>query len=196
MLFVHEVHEVAGAREDEFEAAFRDGWMPLLAEGDDARLLWYMNHAHGSGASYNVVTITGVRDGAAWERLARRVQHRRPARVVARGRHLPARRDRQGDDPGALVADPGGRLRVGADRWPGARAAPLHGGHRLADVVARRLHPGVGRHLPSAAARVRRRHARNPHRHPGVLPERARFVAPARGDALAVHPRSRRPWCT
>jgi hypothetical protein len=75
MLFVHEVHEVAGAHEDEFEAAFRDGWMPLLAAGDDARLLWYMNHAHGSGASYNVVTITGVRDGAAWERLAGRVQH-------------------------------------------------------------------------------------------------------------------------
>ena len=29
--------------------AFRGGWMPMLAEGDDARLLWYMNHAHGSG---------------------------------------------------------------------------------------------------------------------------------------------------
>ena len=28
---------------------YRDGWMPMLAEGDDARLLWYMNHAHGSG---------------------------------------------------------------------------------------------------------------------------------------------------
>ena len=48
--------------------------MPMLAAGDDARLLWYMHHAHGSGASYNVVTITGVRDGAAWERLARRIQ--------------------------------------------------------------------------------------------------------------------------
>ncbi len=74
MLFVHEVHQVAGANEDEFETAFREGWMPTLAEGDDARLLWYMNHAHGSGASYNVVTITGVRDGAAWERLNRRIQ--------------------------------------------------------------------------------------------------------------------------
>jgi hypothetical protein len=74
MLFVHEVHRVVGAKEDEFEAAFRDGWMPALAEGDDARLLWYMNHAHGSGPSYNVVTITAVRDGAAWERLARRIQ--------------------------------------------------------------------------------------------------------------------------
>ena len=74
MLFVHEVHKVNGRKEDEFEAAYREGWMPLLAKDDDARLLWYANHAHGSGVSYQVVTITGVRDGAAWERLARRMQ--------------------------------------------------------------------------------------------------------------------------
>src|SRR3954452_12141530 len=74
MLFVHEVHQVDGRKEEEFEAAYRDGWMPLLAKEDDARLLWYMNHAHGSGVSYNVVTITAVRDGAAWERLATRIQ--------------------------------------------------------------------------------------------------------------------------
>jgi hypothetical protein len=74
MLYVHEVHQVDGRKEDEFEAAYRDGWMPLLAKDDDARLLWYANHAHGSGVSYSVVTITGVRDGAAWERLARRLQ--------------------------------------------------------------------------------------------------------------------------
>jgi hypothetical protein len=75
MLFLHETHSVVGYEEDAFEAAFRDGWMPKLAENDDARLLWYTNHAHGSGASYRVVTITAVRDGAAWETLARRVQH-------------------------------------------------------------------------------------------------------------------------
>jgi len=74
MLFLHEVHEVKGAVEEEFEAAFRDRWMPRLAEGTDARLLWYCNHAHGSGPAYNVVTITALRDGAAWEDLARRVQ--------------------------------------------------------------------------------------------------------------------------
>jgi hypothetical protein len=74
MLFVHEVHRVVGAKEDEFEAAFRDGWMPMLAKEDDARLLWYANHAVGSGVSYNVVTITGVSDGSAWERLAVRMQ--------------------------------------------------------------------------------------------------------------------------
>ena len=74
MLFLHEVHEVTGKREDDFEAAIRDGWMPALAEGDEARLLYYTTQAHGSGKSYQVVTLTGVSDGAAWERLARRIQ--------------------------------------------------------------------------------------------------------------------------
>jgi hypothetical protein len=74
MLFLHETHKVVGAREDEFEAAYRDGWMPTLADGDYARLLWYTNQAHGSGASYTVVTITGIVDGAAWEELDRRTR--------------------------------------------------------------------------------------------------------------------------
>ncbi|WP_231986361.1 hypothetical protein [Mycobacterium sp. E2479] len=71
---MHEVHKVRGRFEDDFEAAFRHGWMPMLAAGDDARLLWYADHAQGSGPSYTVVTVTAVRDGAAWERLALRVQ--------------------------------------------------------------------------------------------------------------------------
>ena len=75
MLLMHEVHKVKGAEEDAFEAAFRDGWMPLLAAGDDARLLWYANHAHGSGMSYQVVTVTAVRDAAAWGRLVDRIGH-------------------------------------------------------------------------------------------------------------------------
>jgi hypothetical protein len=74
MLVVHEVHKVRGRAEDEFEAAFRDGWMPTLGAGDEARLLWYANHAHGSGPAYQVVTVTAVSDGSAWERLALRVQ--------------------------------------------------------------------------------------------------------------------------
>jgi hypothetical protein len=74
MLFLHETHKVVGAREEEFEAAYREGWMPTLAKEDNARLLWYTNHAHGTGLSYNVVTITGISDGAAWERLVRRAQ--------------------------------------------------------------------------------------------------------------------------
>ena len=74
MLFLHEVHRVDGRHEDEFEAAYRDGWMSLMAGTEYARLLWYMNHAVGSGVSYNVVTITGITDGSAYEELARRVQ--------------------------------------------------------------------------------------------------------------------------
>jgi hypothetical protein len=74
VLFLHETHKVVGAREDDFEAAYREGWMPTLAAGDEARLLWYANQAHGSGVSYNVVTITGIADGAAYERLVRRAQ--------------------------------------------------------------------------------------------------------------------------
>jgi hypothetical protein len=90
MLFIHETHRVDGRKEDEFEAAFREGWMPLLAKEDDARLLWYTNHAHGSGVSYNVVTITAVRDAPAWERLAIRLQRgdlQEWARTVDRLRH-------------------------------------------------------------------------------------------------------------
>jgi hypothetical protein len=74
VLYVHEVHEIVGRKEDDFEAAFRDGWLPMLAKDDDARLLWYCIHVHGTGPAYNVVTVTAVRDGAAWEQLARRLQ--------------------------------------------------------------------------------------------------------------------------
>ena len=74
MLFLHEVHTVAGRYEDEFEAAVRNGWMPDVADRDDARLCYYLKLAHGTGRAYQVVTVTALRDGAAYERLARRVQ--------------------------------------------------------------------------------------------------------------------------
>jgi hypothetical protein len=73
MLFLHEVHHVAGAKEAEFDAAYRDGWMPLLGQTPDARLLYFLRQAHGTGSSYRVITITALRDGAAWERLAQRI---------------------------------------------------------------------------------------------------------------------------
>ena len=73
MLFLHEVHEVVGAREDAFEDAFRSGFMPALGAGCDARLLYFLHHAHGSGVSYNVVTISALRDAAAWGHLVERV---------------------------------------------------------------------------------------------------------------------------
>jgi hypothetical protein len=73
VLFIHEVHEVVGTLAAQFEEAYRDGWMPKLAQGSEARLLWYFDLAHGSGLSYRAVTVTAVRDGAAWAQLAERV---------------------------------------------------------------------------------------------------------------------------
>jgi hypothetical protein len=73
VLYIHEVHEVRGRAEDDFESAFKQ-WLDLLAKGDDARLLWYAHLTHGTGDAYNVVTITAVRDGQAWEGLAKRLQ--------------------------------------------------------------------------------------------------------------------------
>ena len=74
-LFLHETHRVRGALEEDFEAHYRDRWMAALAEGDDARLLWYVHQAHGTGPAYRICTITAVRDGEAYGRLLDRVAH-------------------------------------------------------------------------------------------------------------------------
>jgi hypothetical protein len=73
VLFLHESHRVAGERADDFESAWR-GKLGAIAAGDDARLLWFFHLTHGTGPSYTVVTITALRDGAAWERHARRLE--------------------------------------------------------------------------------------------------------------------------
>jgi hypothetical protein len=86
---LHEVHEVDGRHEQEFEEAIRTGWMPALAKTEDARLLYFLHHAHGSGVSYNVVTLTAIRDGAAWERLVRRID---AGDLAAWARHVDALR--------------------------------------------------------------------------------------------------------
>ena len=111
MLLMHEVHKVNGTKEDDFEAAYRDGWMPMLAAGDDARLLWYTNHAHGSGMSYNVVTVTAVAGRAGVGAVGRPHPRRRPAGLDAPARPAPPRGDRQAAGPAALVPAAGGRLR-------------------------------------------------------------------------------------
>jgi hypothetical protein len=90
VLFLHEVHRMVGKREKDFEAAYRDGWMAALAGDEGTRLLWFLHQAHGTGPSYQAVTITGLADGAAWERLARRVHDgdlRDWARAVDACRH-------------------------------------------------------------------------------------------------------------
>lgn len=73
MLLLHETHEVRGAAEAEFDRAYRAGWMPALGREPGARLLYYLRLAHGTGPSYRIITITGLRDAAAWGALARRV---------------------------------------------------------------------------------------------------------------------------
>ena len=65
MLIVHEVHSVDGRREDDFDALWRDEWIPALGAGDDSRVLHYLRHTHGTGVSYRVVTLTAFADGAA-----------------------------------------------------------------------------------------------------------------------------------
>ena len=73
MLLLHEVHEVVGAREEAFEEALRDRWLPALAASGDARPLHAAKQVHGTGASYVAVTLTALRDGAAWQRLVEAV---------------------------------------------------------------------------------------------------------------------------
>ena len=74
MLFVHEVHRVAGRDADDFEAAWRDGLMPTLGGSSDARLLWFLHQAHGTGPAYTIVTVTAVASAAAWEALGARMR--------------------------------------------------------------------------------------------------------------------------
>ena len=74
MLLLHEVHTVVGRHEDALEEAFRDGWMKAVADDPDVRLLYYLKLAHGTGRAYHHTSITGLQNGDAYERLARRVQ--------------------------------------------------------------------------------------------------------------------------
>jgi hypothetical protein len=73
MLFMHETHQVIGRHASSFEELYRNEWMGALGSSDDARLVWYLNHAMGSGPAYQVVTITAVASGEAWEALAQRM---------------------------------------------------------------------------------------------------------------------------
>src|SRR5437867_6819305 len=72
MIYVHEVHEVLGGKMEEFGEAVRSEWRPLVEDGNRARLLWFWQHTHGTGPSYQAISITAVRDWAAWGELAER----------------------------------------------------------------------------------------------------------------------------
>lgn len=70
MLIVHEVHRVVGDGDEQFEDLYRSH-----PDDDDLRLLYYLHHAHGTGRSYTVITMTAVRDGNAWHRASHRMRH-------------------------------------------------------------------------------------------------------------------------
>jgi hypothetical protein len=190
MLFLHEVHKVVGARAEEFEEAYRKGWMPTLAKGDDARLLWYTNHAVGSSVSYNVVTITAIKDGAAWERMALRVQKgdlRDWVNEVDSLRYdvfskilLPVYWSRIQEVDFKTVPTDGREHDL----------ALFMGRHRLAIFESRRLHQDVGRDLfaPDVAGATRDAHPR----YPGVFPGGPRQLSASRGDAVAENCQLRR----
>jgi hypothetical protein len=63
-----------GEREIDLDDAIRDVYAPTIAD-DDARLAWYLYSTHGAGDAYYTIVITALRDGAAWERLSRRLRY-------------------------------------------------------------------------------------------------------------------------
>ena len=64
MLLLHEVHHMVGKREKAFEAAYQ-AWMAALGEEEEPGCCGSCT-AHGSGPSYQAVTITGARRWRAW----------------------------------------------------------------------------------------------------------------------------------
>jgi hypothetical protein len=70
MWLLHETHSVRGEAEDAFDAALRDGWIPRVAETKGARVAYVLRHAHGTGPSYRVVTLTALDDAGAYAALA------------------------------------------------------------------------------------------------------------------------------
>ncbi len=70
MIFVHEIHEVVAGKLEAFGEAVRTQWRPLLEADGRARLCWYWELTHGTGPSYQVVSVTAVRDWPTWVALA------------------------------------------------------------------------------------------------------------------------------
>jgi hypothetical protein len=74
MIFLHETHEIVGGKVAAFESAFRAQWLPLMEAGGEARLLWYWHLTHGTGVSYQAVSLTAIRDWATWGELVARIR--------------------------------------------------------------------------------------------------------------------------
>jgi hypothetical protein len=73
MIFWHEVHQIAGGKVEDFHVAFREQWKPLLECDGGARLAWFWDHGHGTGPSYQAISITAIADWSAWGRVVDRV---------------------------------------------------------------------------------------------------------------------------
>jgi len=74
MLFLHETHEIIGGKMADFDAALRDVWRPLIEADGKARVLWHWHLTHGTGISYQAVTITALSDWAAWAAIVGRMR--------------------------------------------------------------------------------------------------------------------------
>jgi hypothetical protein len=72
MIFLHETHDVVGGKMEEFGEAICSEWRPLLEEKGTGRLLWAFELTHGTGASYQAITITALRDWSAFGAHAER----------------------------------------------------------------------------------------------------------------------------
>jgi hypothetical protein len=66
VIYLHETHEIIGGKTAAFEAALRERWLPLIEAGARARLVWFWHHTHGTGPAYQAISVTAVRDWAAW----------------------------------------------------------------------------------------------------------------------------------
>ena len=187
MLLLHEVHRVAGAQEEAFEAAYRDELIPALAKTDGCRLLWFLRVAHGSGPAYTVVTIIGCRDAAAWAELAERIRHGDlaewsaevdamrhacEAKILTPVSWSPAAADRPGDRARRRATAHELSLFMEDTAWPfpgGLHGLPGQGGHALRPDAE----------LPEAGGPGH-------HRARGRLPARLRIAPHQRGDPLAA----------
>jgi hypothetical protein len=72
-IYWHEIHEVVGGKMADFHTAVREQWRPLAERDDEARLLWFWDHGHGTGPSYQAVSVTSVASWSAWGRVVERL---------------------------------------------------------------------------------------------------------------------------
>jgi len=73
MIYLHETHEIVGGKMDAFEHAFREQWVQLVERNGAAKLLWFWHHTHGTGPSYQAISITAVRGWHAWGEIVTRM---------------------------------------------------------------------------------------------------------------------------